>query len=286
MKGLKQIWNWAGNIYVTMGIMGVMILDLLAGYVMLKYHAHLFNPINDLGFLKWSATWGKESLGKTGWLFILVGLLAALSFNTFACTTDRVVSLLKNRHRFKSRSRFVLRFGPHVMHYSMLIMFLGYLVSYLFAGTHVGKVLLPGKTIQVSGSRITLETLDIEYYTGNRLLYMEKQAIDIRAKLLLQAGENTKLAVLSFNRPVRFQGLSIHLKDFAPKTRSNGMDRRQFVTLIIKQDPGVGFYFTGMVCFTLGLLMYAWEKIFSEKRYGFGRQRQYMSNQTGQEETT
>ncbi|RLB94419.1 MAG: hypothetical protein DRH26_01265 [Deltaproteobacteria bacterium] len=257
---LQNIWYWAGNIYVTMAIFCFMILDLLNGYVMLKYHAHLFDPINDMGFIKWALTFGKESPGRTAWLFILVVCLALLGVNTFVCTTDRVIKLWQNRHRFKRISRFILRFGPHVMHYSMLIMFLGYLVSYLFSGTYLGKVLLPGKTIQVSDVWITLENLTIDYYTGNRLVGMEKRAIDVKARLYLKSGNKLKTAILSFNKPVLFSGLSIHLKNFAPKTGSSGMNRRKYITLIIKQDPGVRFYFTGMIFFTLGLFMYSLEK--------------------------
>jgi len=182
MTLMKNIWHCAGNIYLTMGILIFMILDLLNGYLMLKYHAHLFEPINDMGFIKWAVTFGKESPGKTAWLFVLVVFLALLGVNTFVCTTDRVIKLWQNRHRFKRLSLFVLRFGPHVMHYSMLIMFLGYLVSYLFSGTYLGKVLLPGKIIQVSDIKITLEDLTIDYYTGTRLANMEKRAIDVKAK--------------------------------------------------------------------------------------------------------
>lgn len=260
MTLLKNIWHWAGNIYVTLGILCFMILDLLNGYFMLKYHGHLFEPINDLGFIKWALTYGTESLGKTAWLFILVVFLALLGVNTFVCTTDRVIKLWQNRHKFQRVSRFVLRFGPHVMHYSMLIMFFGYLVSYLFSVTYPGKVLLPGRTIQVSNIEITLDDLSIDYYTGTRLVNMEKRAIDVRAKLYLKSRDRVKKAMLSFNSPVLFSGLSIHLKDFAPKSGSNGMGRRKFITLIIKHDPGMGFYFTGMIFFIFGIFMYVWEK--------------------------
>ncbi|MCK5313280.1 MAG: hypothetical protein KAJ62_14285 [Desulfobacteraceae bacterium] len=258
---VKNIWHWTGNIYVTMGIFCLMILDLLNGYVMLKYHAHIFEPINDLGFIKWAVTFGKESPDKTAWLFILVIFLALLGVNTFVCTTDRVIKLWQNRHRFKRVSRFILRFGPHVMHYSMLIMFLGYLVSYLFSSTYLGKVLLVGKTISVSNITITLEDLNIDYYTGNRLVGMEKRAIDVKAKLCLKSGDKDKIAKLSFNKPILFDNFSIHLKDFSPHTKSNGMGRPKFITLIIKKDPGMIFYFTGMIFFTLGLFMYSLEKI-------------------------
>ncbi len=262
MNILKKIWNLAGNIYFTMGIFLFMVIDLIHGYFMLKYFGHLFEPINDMGFIKWAGTWGKESLLETIWLFILVGLLFLLSINAFACTTDRVIKLWKKRRNFKHLSRFIMRFGPHIMHYSMLIMFLGYLVSYLFSTTYLGKVLLPSKTIQVAGTSIKLKKLEIDYYKGDRLVNMKQRAMDVRAELLLKTKDNKQsFSVLSFNKPVLFNNLSIHLKDFSPHTGSGGMGMRKFIILIIKHDAGKGFYFTGMILFTFGLLIYAWEKL-------------------------
>ncbi len=261
MNIIKAIWNLLGNIYFTMGIFLCMVIDLVSGYFMLKYYGEIFQPINDMGFIKWSVTFGRESLFKTAWLFILVFFLALLSINVFVCTTNRVIILWQSRNRFQRVSRFILGFGPHIMHYSMLIMFLGYLVSYLFSATYLGRVLLPEKEIHVAGSSITLKSLDIDYYHGDRLFNMDKRAMDVRADLFIASGSKKGNFLLKFNRPVQFKDMSIHLKDFSPHTDSNGMGRKKFVTLIIKQDPGVKFYFTGMIFFTLGLVMYSLEKI-------------------------
>jgi len=259
---ITRIWQALGNIYLTMGIMGFMVLDLVVGFFMLKEYNDIFFPINDLGFVKWAATWGRESPGATAWLFILVGLLALLSLNTFVCTTDRVIALWQRRRHFSSPLGFVLRFGPHIMHYSMLIIFFGYLFSYLFSGTFLGRVLLPGHSIRVQGVQIELERLDIAYHGADQPYRLAKKARDIQAILQFRAKGKTRTARISFNRPARFRGLSVHLKDFSPKTASNSMDRPRYISLIIKQDPGMGFYFIGMLLFTLGLFIYTWDKIF------------------------
>ena len=264
MKILKKGWDLAGNIHGTMAILSFMILALLHGYAMLKHHANLFHPINDVGFLRWACTWGKESPVQTLWLFMLVGLLGLLSVNTFVCTTDRVVKIVKNRNKFQSTIKFILRFAPHIMHYSMLIMFLGYLVTYLFAGTYSGKVLLVKKSIHLDSISITLEKLVIDYYTGNRIVNMEDRAINVQAELLLESKELTKHKTLSFNNPIRFKGLTIHLKKFSPGTKG-GMGLNKYITLIIKKDAGAVFYFTGMFCFVIGLFMYAFQKIEERK---------------------
>ncbi len=258
---IKRIWHFAGNIHVTMVIMGAMVADLMWGYAMLRHHGSLFSPINDLGFVRWAATWGVESVCKTAWLFAMIFLLGALAVNTFSCTTDRVLQLLHSRPRFQNISVYVLRFAPHVMHYSMLVMFLGYLVSYMCAVTLQGKVLLPGRTIDAGMIRINLEKLEIDYYSGTRIAGMDKRATGVHAFLRLESGRKIKTCVLGFNRPVLFEGMSIHLKKISPATASGSMTKRRFIMVTIKKDPGIWFYFTGMLFFTAGLFMYVLAKI-------------------------
>ncbi len=261
LKIHRNLWHFWGHINLTLVIIGLMMVDLFAGYYPLKYHPELFAPINDMGFYQWAGSYGRHYLKHTAWLFILVGLLACLSINTFVCTTHRMGILIKNRNVFTTKFRFLLRLSPHIIHYSMLIMFTGYLISYLCAGTHMGKVLLPGKSLSLTSPActITLETLSINYYTGDRMPYMEKRAIDVKALLKIQDDHKEKTALLGFNQPIYFSPISIHLKDFAPKS-DGGMNRRQFIHVIIKNDPGKYFYFIGMLFFTLGLFLYLWEK--------------------------
>lgn len=265
MTLVSRLWHLAGNIYLTMGIIACMAADLVWGYGKLKTHQDMFNPINDRGFTAWAATWGTESPGITLWLFILVGLMVLLSVNTFVCTTNRVVSLVRIRHRFKSFRRFFLRMGPHVMHYAMLIMFLGYLVSYLFSGTHPGKILLPGKSITVDQVRITLKQMDIDYYKGSRMPHFQKRAIDVTAWLLFEDAKGKVTRRLSHNRPALFRGYSVHLRGFSPKSKGMGMGMGlppRYINVTIKKDPGMKFYFAGTGLFVLGLFMYTGEKIF------------------------
>ena len=262
MKMLTRLWHLSGNIYLTMGIIGCMAADLVWGYGKLKAHMDMFAPINDRGFLAWAATWGSESLDITLWLFILVGLMALLSVNTFVCTTDRIITLIRFRHRFKSFWRFFLKFGPHVMHYAMLIMFLGYLVSYLYSGTHLGKVLLPRKRLTVDQISITLKKIDIDYYEGNRMPHFQRRAIQVKATLRFEDKKDKRVGTLSHNQPALFRGYSVHLRGFGPQYQSMGMGSgRSYITVTVKKDPGMKFYFAGMVFFVLGLFMYTGEKL-------------------------
>ncbi len=257
---VRRIWKWIGGMDFMTVVICAMALDLVWGYGALKYHAHLFEPINDMGFLPWARTWGMETPDITGWLFVLAFLIALLGINTFVCTTDRVVRLWQNRNRFSDRLGFALRFGPHIMHYSMLVMFLGYLVSYVGLTSYPGHVLVPDHARDLGEFSVTLTDLDISYYQGTRMAGFQNRAVGVNAHLLLEAPGQRLERVLSFNRPVIFNGLSLHLKNFAPKTQS-GMGQRPHVSLMVKRDPGVGFYFAGMAGFVLGLLIYLFDKL-------------------------
>ena len=257
---ISRIWNALGSIHLTLTLIGLMTADLVLGFFMLRKHGHIFHPLNDLGFVKWAATWGRESIGVSAWLFILVGLLALLSLNTFVCTTDRVIVLWRHRRHFAGPWRFLLRLGPHIMHYSMLLMFTGYLFSYVLGTSYPAQVLLPGKQIRVAGVDIALDRLDISYHGRDEALRVAKKAKDVRVLLTFSGNGETRTVPMGFNRPARFQGLSAHLMNFAPKS-SSGMKRRKYITMIVKHDPGTGFYFCGMFLFTAGLFLYAWDKI-------------------------
>ncbi len=114
---------------------------------------------------------------------------------------------------------------------------------------------------------MVMKAMDVEFYNGSRLGFLEDQAMEVTARVDFrdQEGRPLKEAVLAVNRPVWFQGMSIHIKDFAPRSK-RGMPQRDHVAVIIKRDRGIWLYIAGTVLFTLGLLMYFHEWV--RKRQG------------------
>ncbi|MDY6854573.1 MAG: hypothetical protein SWO11_07675 [Thermodesulfobacteriota bacterium] len=257
MKTLNRIWRMMGGIHLTFYLISMIMADLTAGFFSLKFNNQLFHPLNDMGFVKWADTWAKHNPYETAWLFILIGLMALLSVNTFICTMQRVITFFQQYSATEHKTRFVLRLSPHIMHYALLIMLLGYLVSYLTSQTYLSNILLPGKSAKIPGSPcvVRLTDLKIDYYQGQRLSYMQGRGLDVKAELCIQCGKESMTRVLRFNRPVRFHSYSLHLKDFSPKSKSD-MATREYIKFTIKKDPGLGFYFSGMILFAVGLLLY------------------------------
>ena len=267
---LKQFWNTLGSINLTIILLLILVVDLGGGYFILRSHTNLFTPLNDLGLWEWMQTYGSTHLPETGWFFALLLLLLLLALNTFVCTTTRVWGLMKARAHFPNRTRFLLRFSPHIMHYAVIVILLGYLASYLLAENYPNNILIPGKSIRIphTDSRIQLESLKIQYYEGRRLDFLQGMAINPQASLIFRDSNHNLVAkrIVSINQPAWFRGFSIHLKNFAPNIKGGGMQRRPFINLMVKKDPGLKLYFAGTLIFAVGLLMYLYEWLWLRPR--------------------
>lgn len=256
-NAMRLIWSKLGSIHLTVILCLLLAIDLTIGYICLNRRTILFAPLNDIGLATWIQTYGKYNLVYTMWFFVLLGLLTLLCVNTFVCTTDRVASLI-NRRRHFTPGRLLFKFAPHIMHYAMIVILSGYLCSYLFAQVLVSRTLIPGVPFNLPGTdaRIILVELDPLYYEGDRLPAYENRVLQPRAKLRIADGNQQQSALLNFNRPLRCHGYSIFLKDFNPKRKDGGMNRKVRVDLTVRKDPGVKLYLAGIVLFTVGLGMY------------------------------
>lgn len=259
---LSHLWQGLGSIHLTIALCLLLTTDLVYGYFRLDRHTPLFTALNDVGLTTWIATYGRYNLPHTGWFFLLLGLLTLLACNTFVCTTNRVIQLLGAKNP-RGRQRLLLKLAPHLMHYALIIILTGYLCSYLFTQVLTGSTLVPGAHLSLPGTKgqVTFAAFDPVYYQGDRLSFLKNEVITPNARLRLSDGQSSREVTLNCNRPVRFQGYSLYLRDFAPKSQG-GMNMKTRIDLHIRKDPGVGLYLTGMVLFTLGLALYVYEWIF------------------------
>jgi cytochrome c biogenesis protein ResB len=264
---VKWIWDKLGSIHLTVVLCLLLTVDLAWGYLCLNRSVTLFAPLNDIGLVPWLDSYGRHNIAHTAWFFVLLGLLALLCANTFVCTTDRVLWLVKKRNRFGPQ-RLLFKFAPHVMHYAMIVILAGYLCSYLFSQVLDTRTLVPGKSMTLPGSQaqITFISFDPVYYQSDRLPAYKNRVLHPNAGLLLTDGRQHLSKVLSLNRPIRFNNYLIVLQSFSPKKAGDSMSTRNRINLSIRKDPGVRFYHAGVVMFTLGLLIYLFEWMTPKKR--------------------
>ncbi len=254
---LDRTWHHLGSIHLTVALCLLLTADLSWGYICLNRNTPLFAPLNEIGLTAWLSTYGRNNILHTAWFYLLMGLLILLGINTFVCTTDRIFRLCRQRAKF-TRQRLFLKLAPHVMHYALIIILAGYLCSYLFAQV-VGHLTLVEGTfapLPHTSAKISLKSFEPEYYLADRLPAYKDRVLIPKAIVQFSEGNRRRTALLTANRPVRFEGYTIFLKDFAPKQKGGGMNRRVRVDLTLRKDPGVHIYLAGILMFTAGMAIY------------------------------
>ncbi len=259
---LTRLWKMTGSINLAVILLLLLTLDSLVGYFCLDRNPALFRPMGDMGLMTWIDTYGRHNLAVTGWFFVLLVLLFLLCCNTFVCTTERTLRILRN-HQQQSAAKLLFRLAPHCMHYALLLILVGYLCSYLFSIVVPTQTLVVGSeyVLPKQAGIIRFVSFDPVTYNGERLHWLDGRVIEPRAGLVLSDAGAEKEVVIGINRPARLNGYSLHLKDFAPKSRG-GMNRKTRIDLHIRKDPGTMLYLAGLVLFSFGLVLYGCEWIF------------------------
>ena len=246
------------NIHFVTVLFVMIVLDVWWGYLSVSKSPEVFKALNDVGLVEWFITYGLEHLSLTVWLGFLLIFLSLLVLSTVVCTIARLANIIKH-YKTVVPFRFAQLIAPHIMHYGVVILLSGYLLSYLFASTSQDTILIKGGKAKLpdSAGTLVLNDINVEFYGGNRIRSFKGKAIEVKGILLFKDlnGRTVRRAVIKVNRPVWFNGVSIHIVDFAPRTMRN-MYREPFLRIVARKDPGVWFYFAGTFVFLTGLFVY------------------------------
>lgn len=258
MNFARTIWRMAGNIQLTVVLCGLLTVNMACAYLSIKGNLTLYMPMNDIGVYEWLRTYGLNNWTATWWFMVLMMLLTALGINTFVCTTDRLLNIVRAR-----RPGWLLKLAPHIMHYAVLVILSGYLASYLFAFSLPGRALKPGDTLALpkAASSVTFEGFEPIYYEGERLGTFDGFVLNPRAKMILRAnGCSDRIDWLYFSHPVSLSGYKIYMADFMPRRKSGGMGVSS-LKLIVRYDPSASIYLAGLALFVLGLGLYVFDRL-------------------------
>lgn len=202
----------------------------------------------------WINTYGVENIQYTSWFFILLFLLCILVVNMLVCTGDRLWKLIRRWRAAGGSRRIWFSLSTHIMHVSAVLILIGYLVSYTMTRVSPSLTVVPDLLTKVSGTAISLELLEMKLpvYEGIRLEPFSGRVIQPEILLRMISRKESRAAWLGFNRPVYFQGYTLFLQNFSPKS-TGGMSRSRYIVVDIRNDPGVLFYFTGIAFFLAGM---------------------------------
>ncbi len=237
------VWRTAGSGRVAAGLLFLLSLDLVAGYLSLRSRTTIFEPMNQVGLWSWMTSYGEADLRHTAWFLVFLVLLGLLAVNTLACTWQRL-SRLPGQGPGQDLYR---RLAIHGMHIGVLLLLCGYLASYTLSTVSPSVILVEEKAVTdpVSGLRLRLEKLRLPRFGGQRLPSFAGRVIRPEGCLLVSNEHGRRMARLGFNSPVRFRGWTIFLQRFAPTGRS-GMDGPGYVVVDLRRDPGVLLSISGL----------------------------------------
>ena len=252
-----RLWHSLADIRIGVVLMILLSLNLCLGFFCLNRQSALFEPMNNLGILPWLNTYGLSNLRHTAWLFILLLLLLLLAINTLLCTGHRLLHLVGRWRQQGGNRTLYFRLSTHVMHIGMVAILSGYLLSYTMTQVFPSQTLVPGREIAIAGTPLQLEVVSMKLpvYQGKRLELFAGRVIKPEIDLRLVADGEERTAVLGFNDPVRFQGYTVFLQHFSPRSKSS-MTTARYIVVDIRRDPGASLYFTGAAIFIPGMFGY------------------------------
>ncbi|PIE68475.1 MAG: hypothetical protein CSA21_07250 [Deltaproteobacteria bacterium] len=256
MKILLRISRFCASLRLMVILLLLLTLDLVAGWYALGGNASFFEPLNQLGLWHWLFTYGYDNMALAAWFFVLLLLLVCLVINTLFCTVERLYRLAGV---FKNASgrRLWFRLSVHLMHLSLVLLLIGYFISYTAASICPGLVVgEQGKTpVPGAGITLALEAMEMIPYNGGRLPAYERRYIDASAVLRIESTGRSESRAIRINSPASFAGWSFFMRRFNPRS-AGGMSAAKYIVVDARRDPGVIPAFWGMAAFMLGLLGY------------------------------
>ncbi|MDR2461264.1 MAG: hypothetical protein LBE38_10910 [Deltaproteobacteria bacterium] len=261
LKILKAVWNFWASIKLSIVLCFLLALDTALAYPLIKMNLTTFIPLGEVGIFTWLETYGRYNLGHTLWFFILMVLLTFLAINTFVCATEKLWHLLRQYNYSAGLKSLILKLGPHVMHYAVLVILLGYLGSYALSESLPGRSLTPdGLPIKLPRGQgeLTLSKVNPVVYSGSRLDFFDTWYLDPGYVLTYTDREgNSESKALAYSKSPSFAGYRFYLADFYPKRNTGGGMGLNYIKLSIRKDPSAYVYIGGLILFVIGLGMYA-----------------------------
>jgi len=192
------------------------------------------------------------------WVLLLLGLLFILGANTFACTTDRLSFLIRQRYWRRAGALF-LAMSPSFMHIFFIIVMVGHGLTQF--ALEVNKVpVQPGVSIGLTAGSLTVEN---QFCTNWKEPGLDRLVKRCSATLELRTSGQSIMREVSIMHPVFWGDYMIHL-GLSGKSREGAPPR---LNLLIKKDPGLKPLLWGGAFFCM-LMTWYYIKSFKSRRGG------------------
>ncbi len=235
--------NFFLSLRTTVWTLLVLIGLFFLGSYMMPVHRGIFGSMNDRLLFDWVREVAADHPWETGWFFAALGALVLLTINTLVCSIQAV----KGRW---SRSDFLLRIAPQVVHAGFLFILLAHLLGAL-SGYRLSGTVPEGSFVRIPENRVLhLEAVRVDV---DRSGYPRDWSADIE---VLEGGHPVAAGSLGPNAPLFYRGVGFYLKSF-------DFERVPMALLMVNKDPGAPWALAGSILFAVGaatILALKWKK--------------------------
>ncbi len=234
--------NFFLSLKTSVWVLFILVCLFFIGSYMMPARRDVFSPMNDDILLNWMTRIAAENPFQTWWFFAALGVLIVLTINTLVCSVKAI------RQRW-SRSDFLIRISPQIIHAGFLFILLAHLLS-AASGYKLSGMMPEGGSARLP-ENLGLRLQEIRVQTDPSG-YMTDWAATV---LLYENQILVRRGVLAPNQPVFYKGTGVYLKTL-------DFDRGPAAYLLVVKDPGALWALAGGVLFMLGssvLLFLKWK---------------------------
>lgn len=275
---IKSIWNFLGDLRLSFYLLLSASVFFLIGSVYTLNYYKFFNGLNEMRIQDWMLDHFASRLSITWWMPVLILLLALLGVNTFICSLNRIVTLIKGGAGGGLR-KFFHTMTPSIIHLLFIMVMASHGITFVF-GSWERLPLKNGEEVAIEGMpALNVASIEDKYFPEDTGL---KKRIE-QTEVTLTKEDGEKITV-SFLNHVKYGDYHLHLelarkgnwKELQKKEKRIGetvdedscnkapiyhiakqevKEKERELRLVAIYDPGLNIIIAG---FTLILLLMVW----------------------------
>jgi|GEM_PF-2912334 len=278
MKG-RNILDRIGDLRLGTALLFIAALLCLAGGLIVDADRAFFGPLNFTRLHEWLLAQNASGILRAWWLVALFWVLALFGINTIACTTQRIISLVRQRKNSRASVSWHM-FVPSIVHLLVLCVMAGHALSAsLFV--RVSMPLEAGSRLEFHGAHVEVLEAEQRHFPADSIF--KGNLKDVSARVEVRDGGRAEIVLLSFLRPAVVRGTMYQLV-MDPRALAKGMPHppaaglrapernkapgcaRNPLMLMAKRDPGAMLIFYSCALIIALMIWYYLELLFRRRK--------------------
>ncbi len=198
---MKLLWNFFSSTTLTIVLAILICIDAVWGSLLSVSNPPFYQWLDSAILLPALKEMGFNNFSYTLWIYILIVLIAIFAVNTFACTTDRVFTII----RTKSPWQTIL---PHIIHIGFLIALIGHLLGSSYGFKSPENFIMKGDSLPIpmtDGLSVRLDDVHVETSPETRQITNLKSTVT-----LFDEGSEVLSGDIEINSPLIYKGIAFY----------------------------------------------------------------------------